>query len=153
LRGPSNETWKFGLDWTLEIAMSEEPLDGGLHIDSDWKEEAAREKERLAKEEQTASRDAGAAAVGPASFMELLNLLAMQAAISLGGFQTPAGERIPPNPAAAKHHIDLLDVLDPKTKGNLTEEEQRTLNGVLHELRLQYVQAVGAGATTPPPGP
>ena len=126
--------------------MSEEPSGGGLHIDSDWKQEAAREKERLAKEEQTASRDAGAAAVDPATFVELLNLLAMQTAISLGGFKTPAGERVPPNLAAAKHHIDLLDVLDKKTKGNLSEEEQRALNGVLHELRLQYVQAVGTGA-------
>ena len=41
----------------------------------------------------------------------------------LGGFQGPGGERIPPNPDAAKHHIDLLDVLEQKTKGNLTDEE------------------------------
>jgi len=32
--------------------MSDKPAEGGLHIDSDWKEEAAREKERLAEQEK-----------------------------------------------------------------------------------------------------
>ena len=131
--------------------MSEEESSSGLHIDADWKEEAAREKERLAQEERSAPSPAGAAQAAPAGFGELVNMLAMQAAIALGGYQGPGGERIPPDPAAAKHHIDLLDVLDKKTKGNLTDEEQRILDGVLYELRLQYVQAVGGG-TPPRPG-
>ena len=132
--------------------MGSEEAGSDLHIDSDWKAEAAREKERFAKEEQareseSKSRPVGA---GPADFTELVNLLAMQAAIGLGGFQGPGGERIPPNPEAAKHHIDLLDVLEQKTKGNLTEEEQRTLNVVLHELRMQYVQTVAGSVPRPP---
>ncbi len=128
---------------------------GGLHIDSDWKAEAAKEKERLAGEEKVAEAP-GAAPPGQASFLDLVNLLAMQTAIALGGYQGPGGERIPPNPAAAKHHLDLLDMLDQKTKGNLTEDEQRTLNTVLYELRMQYVQSSGgtpapAGQTGPQP--
>ena len=129
-----------------------------LHIDSDWKTEAAQEKERLAHEEQAAAGEPGAAAPGAPgapgapSFAELLNMLAMQAAIALGGYQGPGGERIPPNPAAAKHHIELLDVLEQKTKGNLTDEEKRALDGVLYELRMQYVQAVSGGAPPVQPG-
>ncbi len=126
--------------------------DGKLHIDSDWKAEAAREKERLAAQEKT-PKPASDSQTAPA-FIELLNLLAMQAVIALGGYQGPGGERIPANPATAKHHIDLLEILDNKTAGNLTEEEKRAMDSVLYELRLQYVQAVsaprGGGIPKPP---
>ena len=136
--------------------MSEDASGEGLHIDSDWKEEAAREKERLSEQEKAAgdtATGAGAGApaeVGPPTFFELINILAMQAAIALGGYQGPGGERIPPNYPAAKHHIDLLAVLEEKTRGNITEEEKRALDGVLYELRMQYVQVVGGGASQGP---
>jgi len=125
--------------------------DGKLHIDSDWKAEAAREKERLAAQEKTQKQSTDSA-TAPA-FIELLNLLAMQAVISLGGYQGPGGERIPANPAAAKHHIDLLEILEKKTAGNLSDEEKRALDSVLYELRMQYVQAVSAPRVGAPKGP
>src|SRR3972149_4659166 len=126
----------------VEANVTDEASQSGLHIDSDWKTEAAQEKERLAGQERTSRPTAGAEPA--ANFIELINLMAMQAAIGLGGYQGPGGERIPPNPIVAKHHIDLLEVLEKKTAGNLTEEEKRVLDGVLYELRLQYVQAVSA---------
>ena len=122
--------------------MTDEAGHRGLHIDSDWKTEAAQEKERLAGQERASRPTAGAEPT--ANFVELVNLMAMQAAIGLGGYQGPGGERIPPNANMAKHHIDLLEVLEKKTAGNLTEEEKRILDGVMYELRLQYVQAVSA---------
>lgn len=121
-----------------------------MHIDSDWKTEAAKEKERLAGQERASRSTAGAEPA--ANFVELVNLMAMQAAIGLGGYQGPGGERIPPNPIMAKHHIDLLEVLEKKTAGNLTEDEKRILDGVLYELRMQYVHAVSSprsGAAKP----
>ena len=121
--------------------MSEKSSDGGLHIDSDWKTEAAREKERLARqEEQEQAKPASAAE--SATFAELVNLIALQAGVALGGYQGPEGEKIPPNPHAAKYYVDLLEVLQAKTEGNLQEEEKRMLNAVSHELRMLYVQAV-----------
>lgn len=130
--------------------MSDEKS-GGLHIDSDWKAEAAKEKERLAAQERAASRSGAERSGfgGPASFFDIINLLAMQAAVGLGGFQGPGGERIPPNLASAKHHIDLLEVLEQKTANNLTDDEKKVLARVLYELRMQYVQIVSAatGAT------
>ncbi len=125
--------------------------DGKLHIDSDWKAEAAKEKERLAAQEKV-PKAAGDSQTAPA-FIELLNLLAMQAVIALGGYQGPGGERIPANPAAAKHHIDLLEILEKKTAGNLSEEEKRAIDSVLYELRMQYVQTISAprgGVPRPP---
>ncbi len=65
------------------------------------------------------------------------------AAVALGGVQGPGGEQIPPNPLAARHFIDLLEVLQKKTEGNLTDDEGRALDAVLYELRMQYVNAAG----------
>ncbi len=131
--------------------MTDEAASGGLHIDGDWKAEAAREKELLAEKEakeRAPSPGEGASASG--GFVELVNLLTMHAAIALGGATGPTGETVPPNPASAKYHIDLLDVLREKTEGNLTDEENRTLSTVLHELRQHFVQAASAPVVPPP---
>lgn len=118
-----------------------------LHIDSDWKEEARKEKERLAAEEKT-RQDTQPAATGDASqpFLELVNLVATQAVVGLGGMQMPTGEKIPPNPDTAKVFIDILEMLDTKTKGNLTDDEGKILQSVLYELRMQFVNMVQGGA-------
>ena len=129
--------------------MSGEPSSEGLHFDSDWKMEAAQEKERLAEREKSEPRPTAAGEASPVNFFELINLLAMQAAIGLGGLQDPGGPQIPPNPMAAKHSIDLLEVLQQKTEGNLTDDEKRVLSTVLYELRGQYVQVVSAPPLPP----
>jgi len=132
--------------------MAEQESKFGLHIDSDWKSEAAKEKEQLAEKEarEPSSRGAGAP---EANLMEIVNLLAMQAVVALGGYQGPGGERIPPNPFAARHYIDLLDVLQKKTVGNASAEEAQTLEAVLYELRMQFVQIANAVAAPPPTSP
>ncbi|MFQ5430080.1 MAG: DUF1844 domain-containing protein [Phycisphaerae bacterium] len=118
-----------------------------LHIDDDWKSEAAAEKERLAKKvEGEAARNR----LPEASFLSLVELLAMQAMVGLGGIG-PGGQEIPPNLDLAKHHIDLLDVLDAKTAGNLEPDEKRLLDSTLHQLRMVYVEAVRAGTPGAPP--
>lgn len=117
-----------------------------LQVDDDWKNQAAAEKERLA-----ASVDSGEKPeLVPAGFMGLVQLLAMQAMVGLGGLAGPPGQEIPPNLELAKHHIDLLDVLDAKTKGNLSPEEKRLLDTTLHQLRMAYVEAVQGGGVPAP---
>lgn len=114
-------------------------------IDSDWKAEAQREKERLAKEAAEAGSETGGAAGLPqADFAGLVNVLAMQALVSLGGMRGPDGQSYPPNPEIAKYHIDLLEVLAEKTKNNLSAEEKRMIDLTLYELRMRFVQVVGA---------
>lgn len=110
-------------------------------VDDDWKAEAQREKERLAQEsEQVPARTQAS------GFMELLNLIAMQAVVGLGGFASPTGEAIPPNLDAAKHFIDLMGVIEAKTRGNLTDDEKKILDQTIYELRLRYMQMATAGA-------
>lgn len=109
-------------------------------VDNDWKAEAQREKERLATE-------AGAPEALPdAAFAELVNLIAMQALVGLGAMGGPGGERIPPNLQVAKHFIDMLQVLDEKTRNNLTPDEKRLLDEVTYEMRMRYVQMASGGA-------
>jgi len=132
--------------------MSNEDSDSKLHIDADWKQEAAQEKERLADEEKKAKKEGAAQPPGEMGFVDLLNLVAMQAAIALGGMKTPDGQQVPPNPQMAKYHIDLLDVLQQKTKGNLTPDEKRVLDQVVYELRMQFAQST-TGQAPPPAAP
>ena len=79
----------------------------------------------------------------PPSF-ELLTLsLRAQAEFQLGLMHFgPENERPKPNLDLARHSIDLLAILQSKTKGNLTMEEQRLLENSLTELRFRYVQAL-----------
>lgn len=119
-----------------------------LQIDDDWKSEAAAEKERLA---QTVEGESGQPQLPEGGFSALVQLLAMQAMVGLGGMKGPGGQDIPPNLDLAKHHIDMLDVLDRKTQGNLEPEEKRLLDTMLHQLRMAYVESVRGPATPPQP--
>jgi hypothetical protein len=112
-----------------------------LHIDSDWKNEAQQEKERLAEEE---AKQPARPELGEATFAHLVNMLAMQAAVALGGMRGPTGEAMPPDPELARFHIDLLGVLQEKTKGQLDDEEEKALTAVLRDLRLAYVDVMDA---------
>ena len=46
----------------------------------------------------------------------------------------------------ARHHIDMLSVIEEKTKGNLSDEETQMLTQTLYELRQRYIQLSGGGA-------
>ncbi|MEL7089596.1 MAG: DUF1844 domain-containing protein, partial [Planctomycetota bacterium] len=52
----------------------------------------------------------------------------------------------------ARHHIDMMTVLEDKTKGNLSDEEAKLLTGALYELRTRYVEVANASRGAPPPG-
>lgn len=123
--------------------MTEEPQNElKLEFDDDWKEEARREKEELAG---TSEESDGRDQLPPASIEEIINILVMQAVAGLGGMQMPDGRVLPPNMDVAKHHIDLLDLLCDKTKGNLTKEEDQLLKGVTHELQMRFVEMAERG--------
>ncbi|MFQ5491151.1 MAG: DUF1844 domain-containing protein [Phycisphaerae bacterium] len=133
--------------------MSDEPSQGKIHVDSDWKLEAEQTKEELAAQQQ-AAQEQRRGPLPKAGLPDLLNMIGMPAAMAIGGYQTPDGKTVPPDLAAAKYHIDMLEVLEAKTQGNLTEEEGQLLTGVLHQLRMQFTQAAtrtGAAGSSPTP--
>ena len=69
--------------------------------------------------------------------------------IHLGDVPGPDGH-VERNLVLAHHNIELLALLEEKTKGNLSEEEQKVLSATLHELRMMFVQVVGPGAGAKP---
>jgi hypothetical protein len=73
------------------------------------------------------------------SFAVLVQLLASQAMMAMGKLQVPGQPELKPDLDAAKHFVDLLGVLEEKTKGNLTAEESAMVGAVAHELRMIYV--------------
>jgi len=132
-----------------------------LHIDSDWKAEAQKEKEKLAAQAKAKAEEAakqagaggGAAASGgggergelpPATFDTLLSTMATQALFAMGAIPDPRTGQPTLQLDLAKHHIDMLTVIEEKTKGNLSEDEEKQLATTLYELRSRFVQAANA---------
>lgn len=80
------------------------------------------------------------------TFTTFVISLASSAAIHFGDVPNPeTGTRTEPNLDGASQMIDILALLEQKTRGNLTAEERQVLEQVLYELRVRYVQATGGG--------
>lgn len=74
-----------------------------------------------------------------ALFFNLLNMLAVEAAMSLGLMEMEPGVRSPVDLDTARQVIDMLGMLREKTQGNLTTEEEGLMEQVLADLRMQFV--------------
>jgi uncharacterized protein DUF1844 len=78
------------------------------------------------------------------SFTAFVLSLASTAAIHLGDLADPAtGQISGTNLEGASQMIDILSLLEQKTRGNLTAEERQVLEQVLYELRMRFVEASG----------
>jgi hypothetical protein len=88
-------------------------------------------------------------------FIELVMMQAQQAALFLGRIPNPQTNKPEVNLDYARMFIDQLEMLQEKTRGNLSNEEQQVLSGVLADLRLAFVQATpgGSAASSPEPAP
>ena len=141
-----------------------------LHVDDDWKAQAQAEKAKLAEKEKAAKRQAAEAdststpadisgpqadpgQLPPADFKTLISSFTSQALFAMGAVPDPQTGRRYTNLDAARHAIDMLGVLEDKTRGNLTDEEKTTLATTLYELRSSYVQIANATRSPATGGP
>ena len=85
------------------------------------------------------------ASIGGPQFLDLMGMLQFGAMANMGMIQTPDGKRSPVDLPAAKDSIDILSILQEKTKGNLTEEEAGALTEGLYHLRMGYLAIMQAG--------
>ncbi len=125
--------------------------DKKLIIDDDWKEEARKEKEVLIEQEKQDSEvkeDAQASGrsgpLPPAELSGLISMLATQSFYALGVVKTKEDEEPRKDLEIAKFNIDMLGVVEEKTKGNLTDQEASILSDTLQQLRMVYVQVTGS---------
>lgn len=75
-------------------------------------------------------------------FMQLIMQNQQIAMMSMGKLKHPVTDKIERNMEMAKISIDTLDMLKLKTKGNLSSYEEKFLDEVLRELKLNYVDEV-----------
>src|SRR6266478_477261 len=88
----------------------------------------------------------------PASFVNFLMSVASNAASALGMMEHPVTGERGVEIEVGKHWIDVLGMLQRKTRSNLNSEEQQILEGILSDLRMQYVALTGPARRTPPSG-
>lgn len=114
-------------------------------IDEDWKAQAQKEKEELAKEaeaeKETEEKQEQAKKQLPAAdFSGLVSMLTTQAFFALGLIRTEEDKDQPVDLQLAKYNIDMLEVIEQKSKGNLTEDEEKLISDALHQLRMAFVK-------------
>ena len=121
-------------------------------VDESWKEQAEREKRATEADQPRGAQPAsprapeeqlGADELPQARFDLFVSGLAMEALIALGDMPHPTTRKQSANLPQAKYLIDLLGVLEEKTKNNLAAEEEKLLKDALYQLRMRYLTKSG----------
>lgn len=108
---------------------------------TETKGESAQEESQPEEQEEVEGAD------DPASFVNFLMSIASNAAASLGMMEHPVTGERGVDLQLGKHWIDVLGMLEQKTQGNLTQQEQRIMRSLLSDLRMQFVSL---SQTAPP---
>jgi hypothetical protein len=95
------------------------------------------DEEEFTAEELADARD-------PSSFVSFMMSIASNAASALGMMEHPVTHQREVDVELGKHWIDILGMLQKKTAGNLTPSEKRMLEGLLSDLRMQYVSLINS---------
>lgn len=122
-------------------------------IDESWKEQAEKEKRQIDRDsaaQSERSRGSGGPPPNVPGFDQFLSSLVMEALIAFGDMAHPVTQQKHQDLRQAKYLIDLLEMLEAKTKGNLTGDEERILEDALYQLRMRYLNATQAPTETPP---
>ncbi len=118
-------------------------------VDEDWKAQAQKEKAILKKEEEldhkAEEKEQEHPPMPEADFPGLISMITTQAYYAMGLIGTEQDKERPPDLVVAKYNIDMLGVIEEKTKGNLTEDEAKLLESTLGQLRMIFVQLAEKG--------
>lgn len=126
------------------MAEEEKKEEKKIIVDEDWKQEAQREKEIAAAEGKSEEKEAPAEKPerGPlpkGDLAALISMLVTQAFYALGAIKIEGQEK-GADLELARYNIDMLETLEEKTKGNLSENEETVLANTLSEIRMAYVK-------------
>ena len=106
-------------------------------VDEEWKKQAREEKEKLAQE---TDRPPAGPPPDP-SFSMIISSFVAQSLMALGEMESPVDGQRTCDLGTAKFTIDLLQVMQDKTQGNLDDNEKKMLDSALYDLRMRYVRA------------
>jgi hypothetical protein len=113
--------------------------DGGLKEEKTSEPKAAPEKE---KRQEPKKDEEQRPPLPEVNFTSLIFSLSSSAFFNLGEIADPQTGEKHKDLLLAKHSIDIIAMLEDKTKGNLNDEEQKFLENILADLRLRYVKAI-----------
>lgn len=82
-------------------------------------------------------------------FIQVVAMFQTAALQQMGKLKNPVSEKIEKEMQQAQLSIDILDMIKEKTKGNLSSDEERFLNGILQDLKLNYVDEMAKDAPQP----
>ncbi|MDD5063516.1 MAG: DUF1844 domain-containing protein [Phycisphaerae bacterium] len=130
------------------MAKEEKKEEKKIIIDEDWKQQAQKEKDILAaqekaEKEKTPPDKSGRGPLPRGDFAALISMLVTQALFALGLIQVEGQKDKEPDLELAKYSIDMLEAIEEKTKGNLTEQEAKILEDTLGQVRMAYVKLAG----------
>ena len=121
------------------VVKDRRSLDEKGELKGEKREEEAKKKE--GKEGEAEKEDFQRAPLPEVNFNSLIFSLSSSALLHLGEIADPHTGEKKEDIALAKHSIDTIGMLKEKTKGNLTEEEEKFLDSILTDLRWRYVKA------------
>ena len=111
-------------------------------------QQSSREIDSMLRQANT-----GAEAAPDTTFEHVIQSIYLSAVMGMGA-GTEQGQKPRIDIVGARQSIDMLSILQDKTKGNLTEKEQRLLQNALFDLRMMFVEltnAIAQSAQQPPP--
>jgi hypothetical protein len=123
-------------------------------IDESWKNSVEKEKVHIfgqddPKDEQAPAEQGGEEEAPQLDFANYVASLGFQALVFMGEIPNPITNEIQKNLPQSKFLIDTLLLLREKTKGNLTEQEDRLLNGSIYELQVKFVEVLQKEQSAP----
>ncbi len=125
-------------------AAAPEPVAAPIEAQSQSEPEPPPPPPSIAPEDPELTEEELADAQDPASFISFVMSIASNAASALGMMEHPVTHQREVDPELGKHWIDILGMLQKKTSGNLSVAERNMLEGLLHDLRMQYVSLINA---------
>ena len=123
-----------------KVAAAQEPAAAAVAPEPEKQEPLpapSADEEEFSAEDLADARD-------PASFVSFLMSIASNAASALGMMEHPVTHAREVDVELGKHWIDILGMIEKKTAGNLTPSEKRMLEGLLSDLRMQYVSLINS---------
>jgi hypothetical protein len=132
--------------------MSEEEIEGPEFVVRDKRTfdsqgevkesvKAEREEERKKDKDREEKKEKGAAPLPEVNFSSFILSLSSSTLLHLGEIADPQSGEKKKDMALAKQSIDIINLLKDKTKGNLTQEEEKLLDHLLYDLRMRFVKA------------
>ena len=127
-----------------QVAVAAEAATAAKPAESQAKPETAAASEAAPEPEEEFTEADLEDARDPASFVAFIMSIASNAASALGMMEHPVTHQREVDVELGKHWIDVLGMLQKKTAGNVTSQEKRMLEGLLADLRMQYVSLVNS---------